>query len=66
MPLIDGYSDSAFQQNVDKLISEGYKPSQAVAIAREIQSKAKARARKSGKLSEISQLAREFVQRHKP
>jgi len=33
MPLKRGYSKSTIKENIAKLISEGYKPDQAVAIA---------------------------------
>ena len=33
MPLKSGHSESAFKANIRELVSSGYKPKQAVAIA---------------------------------
>lgn len=41
MPLTQGYSDETRQQNIEKLIGEGYSPEQAVAIAYDVQRKNK-------------------------
>lgn len=41
MPLTQGYSDKTRQQNIEKLIGEGYDPKQAAAIAYDIQRKNK-------------------------
>jgi hypothetical protein len=39
MPLIQGYSDETRQQNIERLISEGYDSKQAAAIAYSVQRK---------------------------
>lgn len=46
MPLKKGYSQATFQENVRKLVREGYPVKQAVAIAYSIKRKAKRRKRK--------------------
>lgn len=46
MPLKVGISDKTLQDNIKKLIDEGYPQNQAVAIALDIQKKAKEKAAK--------------------
>ena len=41
MPLVKGKTKSAFSENVKRLIEEGYPKKQAVAIAYDIQRRAK-------------------------
>jgi hypothetical protein len=41
MPLVKGKSKSAFSENVKRLVKEGYDQKQAVAIAYDIQRKAR-------------------------
>jgi len=49
MPLIQGYSQKSISENIRRLKSEGKKSSQAQAIALDIATKAKKRAKRRAK-----------------